>query len=327
MIPPFKSVAMKILFYLSLICMTFACQKNPERKISEKPKVLTVPSLVILGNIQDAGSPHIGCTKDCCSNLWENPDVTRKVTSIAIVDPKKEKTWLFEATPDMPSQLHYLSKIAPYMKKMMPSGIFITHAHIGHYPGLMYLGREAIGAKGIPVYTMPKMSSFLENNGPWSQLVDLKNITINRLKADSTSHIDEQLKITPLIVPHRDEYSETAGFLIEAGSKKIFFAPDTDKWDEWGISIIEIIKKVDLAIIDGTFYNEKELSGRSTSDVPHPFIKESIELFKNLSVSEKNKIIFIHFNHTNPILKNEQEKESLINQGYRIAEFGMTIPL
>lgn len=318
---------MKQLFLLLHISLLIGCSINSESKENSKnisPKSL---SLIILGNVQDAGSPHIGCKKSCCQDLWEHPDFNRKAASIAIIDPENQKTWLFEATPDMPSQLYHLCKKAPFMEKMMPDGIFLTHAHIGHYPGLMYLGREAIGAKEIPVYTLPKMSNFLRNNGPWEQLVSLNNINIQELKADSACILPGDLKVTPLLVPHRDEYSETAGFFIQTKSKTIFFAPDTDKWNEWGISIIDLIKKVDIALIDGTFYDETELPGRSTSDVPHPFVKESMELFKDLSAQEKSKILFIHFNHTNPLLREGKEKNDLLKQGFRIAEFGMTISL
>ena len=34
--------------------------------------------LVVLGNVQDAGSPHIGCIKPCCEHLHESPDQSRK---------------------------------------------------------------------------------------------------------------------------------------------------------------------------------------------------------------------------------------------------------
>eukprot|EP00957_Ditylum_brightwellii_P156501 11911053-Ditylum_brightwellii.AAC.1 len=69
--------------------------------------------------------------------------------------------------------------------KKTPDGIFLTHAHIGHYTGLMYLGREALGAVDVPVYAMPRMRSFLKNNGPWSQLVSLGNINIQNLEEKS----------------------------------------------------------------------------------------------------------------------------------------------
>ena len=54
-----------------------------------------------------------------------------------------------------------------------PKGIFLTHAHIGHYSGLIHLGKEALGAKGISVYAMPKMSFFLKRK--WTMESTCKN--------------------------------------------------------------------------------------------------------------------------------------------------------
>ena len=42
------------------------------------------------------------------------------------------------------------------------SGVFLTHAHIGHYTGLMNFGNEAMGTKELPVFCMPKMKSFFK---------------------------------------------------------------------------------------------------------------------------------------------------------------------
>lgn len=285
-------------------------------------------SLIILGTVQDAGSPQIGCTKDCCKNLFQNPDKTRKVVSLGIVDPQNKMNWLFEATPDITSQMKLLKTHSTFSTKETPDGIFLTHAHIGHYAGLMYLGKEAMNSKDVSVYTMPRMKTYLETNGPWSQLVKLNNIKIDPIQADEEITLSSNVKIKPLLVPHRDEYSETVGYIIKGPTKKALFIPDIDKWNKWEKNIIEEIKNVDYAFIDATFYDGAEINNRNISEIPHPFVIESMELFKDLSVSEKNKIYFIHFNHTNPLLniKSEQAKTVLKN-GFHIAQFEQVITL
>jgi len=130
--------------------------------------------LLVLGTIQDAGSPHIACKKDCCKNLFKTKNRSRLVTSLGIVDSKNKQTYLFEASPDMTFQMKMLNKAAKFEHNPIPDGIFLTHAHIGHYTGLMYLGKEATDAKQVPVFAMPRMKTFLEQNGPWSQLVKRK---------------------------------------------------------------------------------------------------------------------------------------------------------
>ncbi len=235
---------------------------------------------------------------------------------------------MIEATPDITFQLRKLETYLPDHSKILPDGIFLTHAHIGHYTGLMELGREALNSKEEKVYAMPRMKTFLETNGPWSQLVKLNNINLTELKADSAIQLNDELKITPILVPHRDEFSETVGYRIESHHKKVLFIPDIDKWEKWNRSIIDEIKKVDVALLDGTFYKDGELPGRAMNEIPHPFVEESMKKFSELDSNEKSKIIFIHFNHTNPLMKKESTgRNELEKSGYRAASEGEVIGL
>ncbi|MBT8236097.1 MAG: pyrroloquinoline quinone biosynthesis protein PqqB, partial [Bacteroidia bacterium] len=257
-------------------------------------------SLLILGTVQDGGRPHIDCQAGCC--LPENlPEIHQNVVSLALTDPKGKEFFLFEATPDITAQLRMVSKLKPGYATL-PSAVFLTHAHIGHYTGLMYFGKEAKGANGVPVYSMPRMSAFLENNGPWSQLVTEANVHLITIEPDSAIGFKNQVRVTPFLVPHRDEYSETVGYYIEGPNKKVLFIPDINKWAVWDVRITDLIADVDLAFLDGSFFNEKELPGRNMEDIPHPFIVESMALFDLLPKEERKKIHFIHMNHTNPLL-------------------------
>lgn len=284
--------------------------------------------IMVLGTVQDAGSPHIGCTKDCCKDLFGHPDASRKVVSLGLVDPVLKKHYLFEATPDMPEQLKLLKNATHWEASELPDGIFITHAHIGHYTGLMYLGREGRGAKQVPVYAMPGMEQFLRNNGPWSQLVTLENIDLQPISNENPIILNPQLEVTPFLVPHRDEYSETVGYKISGPKKSALFIPDIDKWEKWQKNIVEEIKAVDYAFIDATFYDAAEINNRNISEIPHPFIIESMAKFSEWSAREKQKIIFIHLNHTNPALDpNSEVSKSILEKGFRIARIGDTFEL
>jgi len=280
--------------------------------------------VVVLGTIQDAGSPHIGCTKSCCDSVVEQ----RMVVSLGIVDPVNKRTWIIEATPDLPAQMKLLRTKALFKKSDIPDGIFITHAHIGHYTGLMYLGKEALGADNVPVYAMPKMSSFLESNGPWSQLVDLKNINLIELVENKKVVLSSDVSITPFLVPHRDEFSETVGYRIDGPEKSLLFIPDIDKWSKWETDIKEEIQKVDYALLDATFYSGSELSNRDMSEIPHPFVVESMEKFNDLSSKDRSKIYFIHLNHTNPLLDSASGPYRLVRKaGYNVASLSQILKL
>ena len=282
------------------------------------------PFIIILGTAQDAGYPQIGCNKECCKKYWDKKIARQKVSCLALFDPVTNQKWIFDATPDLTEQIHKADKL----QKGNLSGIFLTHAHIGHYTGLIYLGKEALNAKNIPVYAMPRMHEYLNNNGPWNQLVSLENIALKKLKADSTINLTDKILVTPFLVPHRDEYSETAGYSIKTGKRSILFIPDIDKWQKWNRDIKQLARDYDYLFLDGTFYKEGELPGRSMNEVPHPFIQESVDLFKDLSLAEKQKIFFIHFNHTNPLIDHSsKEYKEVKSRGFNVASEGLKILL
>ena len=282
------------------------------------------PFVIVLGTLQDGGSPHMGCEKACC----KNPDASRKVVSLGLIDPVSNKKFLLEASPDFVAQTRMLKAFLPSSANTLPDGIFLTHAHMGHYAGLMFLGREAMNSKAVPVYAMPKMKSFLENNGPWSQLITLNNIQINPLSEGKWEKISPSLRVKPILVPHRDEFSETVGFIIEGPHKKLLFIPDIDKWEKWRTDIVSLVKEVDHALIDGTFFSAAEVGNRNIAEIPHPLVEESMKLFDSMPAKEKEKIMFIHFNHTNPLLNEESKEARLVkSKGFRIAKINLRIDL
>ena len=313
---------------LFLTGILFSCRSSSEKDKENSTNTVPDQFISILGIAQDAGYPQAGCQKSCCADFYKGNTSKKLITSLALVDRQSQEYWLFEASPDIGAQLNKVQQYIDSNRSQLPAGIFISHAHIGHYAGLMQLGREAMGASNIPVYVMPRMDSFIRNNGPWSQLVSLGNIRLQQLTADSSQLIGRTLSIRPIRVPHRDEFSETVGFIIEGKKKKVLFIPDIDKWEKWDRDISRLIREVDIALIDGTFYQDGELPGRNMSEIPHPFVAESMQRFSSLPSEEKAKILFIHFNHTNPLLKMKSaEKEQVKKAGFGVAEEGMIIAL
>ncbi|MBH49613.1 MAG: pyrroloquinoline quinone biosynthesis protein PqqB [Candidatus Marinimicrobia bacterium] len=282
------------------------------------------PFAVVLGIAQDGGAPHAGCVKTCCSDRWSHSENELRVSCLGIVDPQTEEVWIIDATPDFPEQYHELTQNGKYKLK----GIFLTHAHIGHYTGLIHLGREVMGTKEIPVYAMPRMKSFLETNGPWNQLVSLSQISLIPLTDNKIIKLNDRLSLTSFTVPHRDEYSETVGFKLKGENNKLIFIPDIDKWEKWGTNIIDIIHQNEFVLIDGTFFGQNEIPNRNMSEIPHPFIEESLSQFSNLSMKNKSKVFFIHLNHSNPVLDLKSEQRlKVINSGFNISFRGIKFTL
>ncbi len=285
--------------------------------VQEKLFAQESPFIMVLGTAQDGGYPHIGCNRTCCTAAWKQTTQQRFVVSLALVDPIEKQWWLVEATPDIKAQLHLFQEQTKGKYPFLPKGILLTHAHMGHYTGLMQLGREALSSKGVEVYALPKMAKFLENNGPWSQLVQLNNITLVSMDTNQLIKLSDQWQFRAMTVPHRDEFSETAGFSIINKDKRYLFIPDTDKWDKMTKPIQDLVKQHDLSFLDATFYSADELAYRNIREVPHPFVTETMQM---IPAAIASKVCFIHFNHTNPLLWDRAVKDQVRKQGFLLAE-------
>ena len=284
------------------------------------------PFVLILGSGQDAGVPQAGGNHH---PGWDNPACRRLASSLALVDPASGQRWLFDASPDFPAQLRLLDLAAPAKGKAPDlAGIFLTHAHIGHYTGLMYLGRESIGAEGVKVHAMPRMQKFLRQNGPWSQLVSLGNIQLMTLQDRQPVVLTDSIQVTPILVPHRDEFSETVGFKIRTARHRLLYLPDIDYWEAAELDIDSLVAEVDVALLDGTFFSDQELPGRDMSSIPHPRVVESMERFKRLAAEKVTDIRFIHLNQSNPLVcRNSTEIRQIQAQGFDTVSRGERIPM
>jgi len=275
--------------------------------------------LVILGVMQDGGLPQLGCTKSCCVTSTNR----KTVTSLALVEPSLRRFSLLDATPDIVAQCQLVDSL---FTGVILHSIYLTHAHMGHYTGLLQLGREAMNAKNLPLYVMPRMSNFITANGPWSQLVQLNNISLTTIQND-VSIENENFSITPLLVPHRDEFSETVGYRVNGPNKSVLFIPDIDKWSTWSRSLIAEIEKVDYAFLDGTFFADGEVD-RPMREIPHPFVTETMSLLNDAPASIKKRVYFIHFNHTNPLVNPLSSQRKKVEQlGFQIAKEGAVFSL
>ncbi|MEH7526542.1 MBL fold metallo-hydrolase [Bacillus sp. JJ1503] len=283
--------------------------------------------LHVLGTAQDAGLPHPNCFCKNCTEAINNPNLRRLAASLAIVLPNDRKWHLIDATPDLKEQMVKLQLKYSLQGQLMDS-IFLTHAHLGHYPGLLFLGREAIGAAGTPVFAGQKMNQLLHEQAPWSQLTKLKNIVTHEIRNGQPLPISQQVSIIPIDVPHRNEFSETFAFVISGPNKKVLYIPDIDRWNEWDQDIYNACQEVDICLLDGTFHSSKDLEkiGRDFREIPHPLMTETMERLQDL-VGEKE-IYFTHLNHSNPVIDSDRQiRRQIEDRGFHIAEDGMEFRL
>ena len=281
----------------------------------------------VLGTAQDGGIPQIGCYCSNCQRARKDRRFSRLISSLGLLDLKNNKAFIIDTTPDLRRQydlIHERLGRKKTGKKNIPDGILLTHAHIGHYPGLIFYGFESLSTKNLPVFCSKRMGTFLSSNGPWDQLVRINNISLNILEPNKIFDLTENISIVPFSVPHRDEYSDTLGFKILGPEKKLLYIPDIQGWKAWDRSIMEEVEQADIAILDGTFFSPEELPGRDLTKIGHPFITSSIEVLKE-SVSSKNKkVFFTHLNHSNLALNPDGKERKIIHEaGYSLASEGM----
>jgi pyrroloquinoline quinone biosynthesis protein B len=286
------------------------------------------PMVIVLGIAQDGGVPHAGCERDCCKDAWEHEAFRRKVACLGIVDPLSGQRWMIDATPDFKWQYHHLTHYS-CREDLQHSfdGILLSHGHVGHYAGLLHLEKAVMNTREIPVYAMPLMSQFLSGHLPWKSMVERRNIELRPMQDKERFDLNSRIHVSPFLVPHRDEFTETVGFLISALERKILYIPDIDRWEGFG-AIDQLVEEADEVLVDGTFFSAQELGGRDMSQVPHPTIENSLERFAYLPTSKKAHFHFIHLNHTNPCLNAQSDEyQRVINSGFKIAQEGKIYPL
>lgn len=284
---------------------------------------------LLLGSVQDAGLPQAGCYTELCEAARAQGAEPRFVTSMALVEPRAERFYLVDASPDLPRQMDLIpgdAFRARAAERRPFDGIFLTHAHIGHYLGLAHLGREGMGTAPTPCYCTDRMASFLEQNGPWSLLVEEGRLVPKRMAPNVWLRIDEHLEAMAIPVPHRDEYSDTVGFVFKGTERRILYLPDIDRWENMQPSIESVVRKVDVALLDGSFYTAAELPGRRQEDIPHPLIPSTMDRLESLAAGTE--IAFIHLNNTNRALTiGSPEALDVARRGFHLPRKGQRYAL
>lgn len=285
------------------------------------PSPTTLVTAHLLGRAQDAGVPQAGCDCPRCAAAWADPARAARPACLGVVDGATGDAWLIDATPAFPSQLRDLlgegggdvdlggADGAAVVVSTTPSrrlaGILLTHAHIGHYTGLVHLGREAMGARGMPVWATASMAAFLRANAPWRQLVELGNVELRVLEPGIRVALGERVDVTAVPVPHRAEWSDTMAFVLAGPARRLLWCPDIDRWEalEGGLARLLVGHGIDIACLDATFLDTAELGGRDMREVPHPLAGDTAAAVAAARAAGwMGEAMLVHFNHTNGLL-------------------------
>lgn len=312
--------------------------------------------VLLLGAAQDGGFPQFGCICQNCMKVYNGEINSDSAVSLAVLDKATKQWWLIDPTPQLTTQWNqYASILCQYVLAgtlyisfdsrlfmwcfMLVHdsfvGIFITHAHAGHYPGLLYIGKEALNANQLPVYCSERMHQFLRSNEPWGVMYRNRNINPVVLYDDVTVELTKNLKITPSLVPHRADFTDTFAYSIIGKDREMYFCPDIDHWDVFNhestlkqyLLQTAFITKKDILLLDATFYDNHELLNRDMSSIPHPRVVETARLVRENRAqvnANHQEVVLIHMNHSNPLWADPQLVQSLNDEcGISVGRSGM----
>lgn len=283
----------------------------------------------VVGSVQDGGLPHAGCRCENCQRAWADPAAREYVVSLALVDARGEQAavYLIDATPDIKFQLEMVGEwLGPHPQRPQrinqPAAIFLTHAHMGHVAGLSQLSFESMAVQHLPVYGSAKLMKMLQETELWRPLVS--QLDLRPIADQQPIALAEGLTITPILVPHRDEWrTGTYGFIIEGPTKRLFYMPDIDSLEQWAAAET-VLNRVDVALIDAAFYDAGELRGRAA--VRHASIHDTLAFWEKKQIGSQ--LVLTHFNHTNPLLNPAALERKVVEEaGAILAETGMVFAL
>jgi pyrroloquinoline quinone biosynthesis protein B len=276
---------------------------------------------MLLGVAQDAGVPQIGCECATCAQARLDSARRQPVVSLGLIDHDARMFWVVDATPDFRDQYDRVRVSAPACAF---GGVLLTHAHVGHYTGLIHLGREAMNARGAAAYATPAMCDFLAANAPWSQLVALNNIAPVPIAPlnwqDAGDHAGRQLssglRVVPIRVPHRNEFSDVVAWLVDGPARRLLFLPDIDSWEAWTDDLQATLRalRVNIALLDGSFFSRDELP--RFAQVPHPLVTDTAERLGG-AFAAATEVHIVHLNHSNPLWRDGAERAWLHGHGLR----------
>ncbi|HEX2282920.1 MAG TPA: MBL fold metallo-hydrolase, partial [Thermomicrobiales bacterium] len=197
-----------------------------------------------------------------------------------------------------------------------PGQIILTHAHTGHYVGLWQLDRSVMAATSVRVVGPPLTIGLLRANEPWKQMERDGFITLESMPFGEPFEALPDVQLTHIEVPHRSEWTtDTAAIRIDGPNASVLYVPDIDSWDEWDRDLIELAASVDVALVDGCFWQAPNRAG-----VPHPPIAETMDRLQGLADSGSTRVLFTHLNHSNPALTpGSVESREVERRGFCVA--------
>ncbi len=281
-------------------------------------------SVMVLGSAQDGGMPQFGA-HTALDEAARTGEIPRRFSSSVAVVGDDGRVLLLDVGPDLKAHEEVLATNSAMGRRVESTpidGVVITHAHVGHYAGLLLFGRETHAADAMPCWVTAKMARFLESEAPWRLLVEQGHLDLRAHEPPASFEPWADLSVSLIPVPHRHEASDTVAISINGSA---LYLPDIDSWGEWS-EAEDVIGAHSTAFLDATFWSDTELPHRDMEAIKHPFVPDTLERFAHLAPSRR--LVLTHLNHTNPISDPASpEHAAVLEAGFEVAIEGLTIRL
>ena len=285
-------------------------------------------TLTILGIAQDGGVPHAGCSCARCMSAHADPSLRRHPVACG-VRGGDGSLHLIEASRSLPDQMRLWAEALGAEGVARPDSVSLTHIHLGHIDGLGQFGKEVMGCSEMPLFAS---ESVLDELSGRSVLGPFSAATVQPMERFCPSEgCGFEMEFVP--VPHRDEHADTHAVVIRGSNRSVLFLPDHDDWDQTlhrhgAVSIRQWLtdREVDIALLDGSFWDASELPGRDMSEIPHPPVSETLARLGE-RVEGDTEVHFIHLNHSNPLLGPGPQADELSDLGWGVVVQGQQFAL
>ena len=306
----------------------------------------------VLGSAAGGGFPQWNCNCSNCSAARSGNAKTRPRTQAQVaVSPVPSRWFLLNASPDLRQQLLSAPELAPSaaVPASPVSTVLLTGADVDSVMGLLHL-REF---QPLHIFSTVAVRRILTEENSLFRVLTRSNppvrwdtIFVDRIQPllppTSPGMKDGFFcKAVPLLGNFPDYVSDTlrhslppeeatVGIQLIHKDKRLFFAPGLPGiGEEWRRHVDES----DLALLDGTFWKEDELSAarrgnKTAREMGHLPLSGERGLLRQPFRIGKTKRVLIHLNNTNPVLNEESaEYRQVRDAGFEIAYDGMEFEL
>ncbi|MGZ4617488.1 MAG: pyrroloquinoline quinone biosynthesis protein PqqB [Frankiaceae bacterium] len=295
----------------------------------------------VLGSAAGGGSPQWNCACGVCTAVREDSSLPTRLTCTIALEDGLGGRFLCNAGPDLGVQLREWAAVSPPRETRMPiDGVLLTDGELDHAVGLLALRQ----AGWLRIWGTATVRKLLDECGLLPTLRSYTDVEWCEVGGSPLTLLYGNSAPAPLeciAVPvgngRLPRYAPSGLGAAEASvayivrdrrtGKSVAIAPSIARMRE---DLVCALGAANVAIVDGTFWDEDELHGTGRSSASagglgHVAVSHGLGA---RIAGQGAQVVFTHLNNTNPmLLPDSVERLSLIEQGFLIADDGLELAL